>query len=167
MNAPERLLELLESSARMYEDFSSSCEMEHLAVQAGDLPRLKKLMAEKEKLAVKLLAVNTARNALQEEIASAMKRNAADITLSEIAASPQGRALKAKLLSAGDRLNKAAKSAREKSDFGRRLIGRAMNTVVETIRYATALTGGETSTYSNAKTMGSKMRSGVMVARTY
>ncbi len=167
MNATARLLELLEDTVRLYEDLSRNCEMEQLAVQACDLPRLATLMVEKQKLAVNLLAADKARNALQKEIAAAMKRDSITITLAEIAAAPEGRALKAELLSAGGRLKNAAKTAREKSDFGRRLIGRALDTVVDTIRCATALTGGETSTYSNTKTMSGKMRPGVMVTRSF
>lgn len=167
MNAPARLLELLERNTRIYEELARNCDKEHQAVQNCDLPRLDELMREKEKLALKLMTADKARSSVLEEIAAAMKRDAAAITLAEIANVPEGRALKAKLLAAGGQLKKAAAAAREKSDFSRRLIGRALDTVVETIRCTNALTGGETSTYSNAKTMGNKMRSGVMVTRSY
>lgn len=167
MNASARLLELLERNAGIYEELARNSGMEHLAVQACDLPRLNELVKEKEKLAFQLVTADKARNAVLEEIAAAMKRDAATITLAEIAVAPEGRALKTKLLAAGGRLKNAAGAAREKSDFSRRLIGRALDTVVETIRYANGLTGGETSTYSNSKTMGNKMRSGVMVTRAY
>lgn len=167
MNAPARLLELLERTARIYEDLARNCEMEQLAVQACNLPRLNELIMEKEKLAIQLMKADKARTAILEEIAAAMKRDASAITLAEIAAAPDGRALRTNLLSAGGHLKKASNAAREKSDFSRRLIGRALGTVVDTIRCASSLTGGETSTYSNTKTMGGKMRSGVMVARSY
>ncbi|MBI5637393.1 MAG: flagellar protein FlgN [Nitrospinae bacterium] len=167
MKAPARLLELLDRNAHAYEELARNCDLEYQAVQACDLSRLDTLMKEKEQLALKLKMAEEARGALLEMIAAAMRRNAADITLAEIAAAPEGRALKEKLLAAGGRLKKAMDTAREKSDFSRRLIGRALDTVVETIRYANALAGGETATYSNAKTMGGKMRSGVMVTRSY
>lgn len=167
MNAPARLLDLLERNVAIYEDLARNSEKEHLAIQTCDLSRLNALVQEKEKLAIKLITVDKARNAVLEEIAAATKRDAATITLTEITAIPEGRALKAKLLAASDHLKKAANTAREKSDFSRRLISRALDTVVDTIRYANGLTGGETSTYSNAKTMGNKMRSGVMVTRSY
>ncbi len=167
MNAAARLVELLERNARIYEDLARICDKEQLAVQACDLSRLDELMKEKEKLALKLITAEKTRSGLMEEIAVSMKRDAATITLAEIAASPEGRALKAKLLAAGGHLNSVLNAARERSDFSRRLIGRALDTIVETIRCANALTGGETSTYSsNVKTMGNKMRSGVMVTRS-
>lgn len=167
MNAQARLLELLERNAMIYEELARNSDMEHQAVQACDIRRLDVLVKEKEKLALKLVMADKARNAVLEEIAAAMKRDAAAITLAEITAAPEGRALKAQLLAASGRLKKAANVAREKSDFSRRLIGRALDTVVETIRFASGLTGGETSTYSNAKTMSGKMRSGVMVTKAY
>lgn len=167
MNAPARLLELLKRNAGIYEELARNSDKEQLAVQACDMPRLNELMKEKEKLALKLITADMARKAVLEEIATAMKRDAATITLTEITAVPDGRALKTQLLDASDHLKKAANAAREKSDFSRRLIGRALDTVVETIRYTNGLTGGEASTYSNLKTMGNKMRSGVMVTRSY
>lgn len=167
MNAPARLLELLDRNARAYEELARNCDLEYQAVQACDLSRLDELVKEKERLALRLKMAEEARGALLETIAAAMKRDAAAITLAEIAAAPEGRALKEKLLAAGGRLKKAADTAREKSDFSRRLIGRALDTVVETLRCANALAGGETATYSNAKTVGNKMRSGVMVTRSY
>ena len=167
MNATARLLELLDRGARDYEEMARICDTEQQAVQACDLPRLNKLMREKENLALRLKASEEARGALIEMIAATMKRNPAALTLAEIAAAPEGHALKARLVAAGERLKKAASAAREKSDFSRRLIGRALDTVVEAMRCANTLAGGETATYSSAKTVGNKMRSGVMVTRSY
>ncbi len=167
MNAATQLLELLERNAALYEDLARNCDLEQAAVKQCDLPRLGELVKEKENLALKLKMMDEARGALLGRIAQEMRRDSAALTLADVAARPQAWTVKGRLLAAGERLKKAADAARDKSDFSRRLISRALDNVVGALRGANALAGGNAATYSNAKTLASAVRSGMMVARSY
>lgn len=167
MNRINRLIALLEQNTALYEQLLAAVEEENLAIQRCDMPRTSELVKEKENLSTQLKTVDAARKDLLAEIASGIGENADTLTIGQLAARAENAPVRARLMAVREKLLKYAAETREKNEFNRRLIGRAMNTIKETLRFSNALIGGNGDTYSNGKRVEGKMPSGMVVTRSY
>jgi flagellar biosynthesis/type III secretory pathway chaperone len=167
MNRTDKLIALLEQNADLYEQLMAAVEEENLAIQRCDMPRTGELVKEKEKLSGQLKTVDAARKTLLAEIASSIGENADTLTIDQLADRAENRPVRARMMTVREKLLKYAADIREKNEFNRRLIGRAMNTIKETLRFSNALIGGNGDTYSNGKRVEGKMPSGMVVTRSY
>ncbi len=162
-----QLIGLLEQNSNLYGEMISKVEEENLAIQRCDLDRLNELVKEKENISLKLKMVDESRKNLLVKIASETGKAANEITIGELAEMPENASVRGRLLAVKERLLGDAAATKERNDFNRRLIGRAMNTIKESLRYANNLVGGPGNTYSNGKHVEGRMPSGMVVTRSY
>ncbi|MBI5178045.1 MAG: flagellar protein FlgN [Nitrospinae bacterium] len=166
MNLVNQLAGLLEQNAQLYEQMCVKAEEEARAIQTADFARLDELLKERENLALKLRLLDENRKSLVAKIAQSIGKRGEEITLGWLADIQANETVKAGLLAAKDRLVAASEKAKDLSDFNRRLIGRAMTTIRESLRFASVLIG-QPDTYSNGRTVAGRMPSGMMVTKAY
>lgn len=167
MNLTQQLIGLLGQTAAFYEKVAQASLREQKSMKAMDFAGLSDATSEKETLVLQLKMLEGSRQALVEKIAARAGLDPRKAGLRDIAASAEAGNAGAVLLAAGERLKKAAERASGESDFSRRLIGRALDTVAESIRCANTLLGGPSATYANGGILEGKVRSGMMVERSF
>jgi hypothetical protein len=124
-------------------------------------------MKEKEAISAKLRVMGESMRKLIGEIALEINKPVGELTLTTLAKlhekTPEGN----RLLTSREKLLAISAKTAELNNFNRSLLGNAVNITKKCIKYINNLTGGAADTYSSGKIVEGKMRSGMILTRTY
>ena len=167
MKAIEKLADTLAENAELYEQIARITIEEKSVLESASLERLGEVIKEKEAVAQRIRALEKKRRALLEEIGKKLGRPPGEITLKEIADTGEyGARYGEKLMSLRERLKKAGKDAAMANDINRSVIGGAITTVLESLRFAVGLIEPAI-TYSPRLSIKNSALSGRLVRKSY
>ena len=167
MNAIENLADTLAENAELYEKIAQITREEKSVLESASLERLNEVIKEKETIAQKISLLEKKRPKLLEEVGKELGRPPGEITLKELADTEEyGSRYGEKLIALRDRLKSAGEAAAMANDVNRSVIGGAIKTVMESLRFATGLIEPAI-TYSQQLAIKSSAPSGRVVRKSY
>ncbi|MFQ5431467.1 MAG: flagellar protein FlgN [Nitrospinota bacterium] len=167
MKAIENLADTLAENAELYERIARITKKEKSVLESASLERLNELIKEKESVAQRIRTLEKKKTALLEEIGKELGRQPGELTLKEIAETKEyGTRYGERLMSLRERLKKAGEAAATANDINRSIIGGAISTVLESIRYAVGLIEPAI-TYSPRLSIKNSALSGRVVRKSY
>jgi hypothetical protein len=168
MNTIDQLIELLEKERALYGQLLELLEGERLSLMMWNSTDIADKSREKEELSGKLKAMGETMRHLIGKIAEESGKSAADITLGGIAETLGDRETGKRLMTIRGKLLEVSAKAAELNNTNRALIANAVNITKRCLKYMNRLTGGtETDTYSGARLVEGRVRSGMMLTRTF
>lgn len=167
MKAIENLTDTLAENAELYEKIARITREEKSVLESASLERLNEVIKEKETIAQKIRSLEKKRTRLLEEVGKELGRDPGEITLRELADTEEyGSRYGGKLIALRDRLKNAGEAAARANDVNRSVIGGAISTVLESLRFATGLIEPAI-TYSQQLAIKSSVPSGRVVRKSY
>lgn len=166
MKHVERLAEILEQNAELYEQMAEKTREEQSVLESASTERLSEILIIKEAMAARIRELEDKRASLMEKIGEKLARKPGDITLLELANLPENSRYRAKLIAVRERLTRAGETASRINDFNRTLLNKAISTVRDSIEYAATLIDPAI-TYSPELSIKSRTPSGQVVKKSY
>lgn len=166
MKQLEKLLSLLSQSAEGYRLMAEKTEMERGAIEKGRLNNLGKIVKEKQTIGLAIKTLEEKRSRLIKEMEEKAGRPVGGLTLSALADMPENRAFRKKILAIREKLLNAAGRAKKLNDFNRAFVGKAMLSVMDSIRFAKSLTEPAV-TYSSSREIKTRKTPGTMVKKFF
>ncbi len=166
MKQLEKLMEVLSQIADSYRLMAEKTEMEKGAIEKGLLKDIGKIVKEKEAVWLEIKTLEEKRLKLTKEMENKIGRPAGELTLGALADMPENRAFRKKILTIRERLLNAAGRAKELNDFNRALLGKAMLSVIDSIKFAKSITEPAV-TYSPTREIKTRKTPGTMVKRFF
>ncbi|GMT42573.1 MAG: hypothetical protein IEMM0002_0984 [bacterium] len=165
MKLIERLMDILSQNVEAYESMAEKTERERRVVKKGSREELAEIVKEKEKIGLELEKLEQARVELIGKIAEEVGRPVNEISLGEIAAMPENRALKNRILAIRQKLTGAVSLTKKLNDYNRHLIGSVMRSTVNSIQMLNGLIEPAV-TYSAARRIQNRAPSGTLLKRS-
>lgn len=166
MKHVERLAEILEQNAELYEQMTEKTREEQSVLESASTERLSEILIIKEAMAARIRELEDKRASLMEKIGEKLARKPGDITLLELANLPENSRHRAKLIAVRERLTRAGETASRINDFNRTLLNKAISTVRDSIEYAATLIEPAV-TYSAELSVKNRTPSGQVVKKSY
>ena len=167
MKVIEKLAQTLAENAELYEKIAEITRKEKSVLESASLERLNEVIKEKEAVTQKIGLLEKMRTSLLKEVAKELGRTDGAITLKELADTKEYRGTYGeKLIALRERLKSAGEAAVKANDVNRSVISGAINTVLESFRFATGLIEPAI-TYSQKLAIKSSSLSGRVVRKSY
>lgn len=166
MKQLKKLLLLLSQIEEGYRLMAEKTEAEKSVIEKGRLADLGKIIKEKQAVGLAIKTLEEKRLELLKEMESKIGHTAGGLTLGALADMPENRTFRKKILTIREKLLKAAARAKELNDFNRALVGRAMLSVMDSIKFANALAEPAV-TYSPTREIKTRKTPGTMVKKFF
>jgi flagellar biosynthesis/type III secretory pathway chaperone len=167
MNTINQLVELLETEHALYGQLLSLLEGERHSLMMWDSTDIADKAREKEELSGKLKSMGETMRLLIGKIAIESGKSAAELTLAGIAENLEDRAMGKRLMATRARLLEVSAKAAELNNANRALISNAVDITKKCLKYMNRFAGSpDVDTYSGARLVEGRIRSGMMLTRT-
>jgi flagellar biosynthesis/type III secretory pathway chaperone len=165
MDMIEKLAQLLERNADLYEDLARKSIDERAAIENNGIEKISSITMEKESIVHTMRAVEEKRAGLAAEAAVKLGMGPR-VTLKEIANHPDVLHLRDRLLAVSERLKEAAERNNELNEFNRGLLAASVEFIRKAIAFA-ANAGEGPATYIGGKMVEAPLPTGNMVREAF